>query len=161
MQLLQLVVEPQGELRVGCPLASWHLMLLGRLDAHLDQLLERLGQANSAEEAGLKCASAQENVLAENLEVVVLLNVRAGLLLLVAQSSTGVKVAVLVGVALDAPGQSLVQLALHIHMLGTLVLQSSLRGGSEAIHLHLAHFQRLRLHFVQSKNVLHNIESVL
>lgn len=100
-------------------------------------------------------------MLAENLEVVVLLNVRAGLLLLVTQSSAGVEVAVLVGVALDAPGQSLVQLALHIDVLGTLVLQSSLRGGSEAIHLHLAHLQRLRLHFVQSENVLHNIESML
>jgi len=122
VQLLQLVVEPQGELHVGRPLASWHLMLLGRLDAHLDQLLERLREAHSTEQAGLEGPTAQEDVLAEYLEVVVLLDVRAGLLLLVAHPSAGVEVAVLVGVALDAPGQSLVQLALHVDMLRALVL---------------------------------------
>lgn len=161
MQLFQFIVDPQSKLGIGGQVSSWHLMLLRRLDAHLHQFLQRLRQTHSAQESWLEGSSAQEDVFTEYLEVVVLLNVRAGLVLLVAHSDAGVEVAVLVGVALDAPRQPLVQLALHINMLGTLVLQSPFRRGAKAIHLHLAHFEGFGLHFVQSENVLHYVEGML
>lgn len=161
MQLLQLIVESQGQLHIGRLVASRYLVLRRRLYAHPDQLLQHFGEAHATEQARLEGAAAQENVLAEYLEVVVLLDVRAGLLVLVAHAAAGVEVAVLVGAALDAPRQPLVQLALHVHVLGALVLKPALRGGPKAIYLHFAHLQGFRLHFIQPEYVLHDVEGVL
>lgn len=136
-------------------------MLLGWLHAHLDQLLQGAWQAYAAQESRLEGAAAKQHVLTEYLEVVVLLHMGAHLSLGVAEAAARMEAAVLVAAALGAAGDALVQLTLDIHVLGALVLKSPVRCETKAIHLHLAHAQRLRLHLLQPKNVLHNVERVL
>lgn len=85
----------------------------------------------------------------------------AQLAIRIAQSTARVEAAVLIAAALGATGDALVQLALHIHVLGALILESPVRREAKAIHLHLAHAQRFRLHLLQPKDVLHDVECVL
>lgn len=136
-------------------------MLLGWLHTHLDQLLQGTRQANTTQKSRLEGAAAKQHVLTEYLEVVVLLHMSAQLAIGVAEASTRVEAAVLVAAALGTAGDALVQLTLDIHVLGALVLKSPVGRETEAIHLHLAHAQRLRLHLLQPKYVLHDIERVL
>lgn len=160
-ELLQLIVKPERKLESGRLATARHLVLLGRLHAHLHKLLQRARQAYATQQTWLEGSTAQENVLAEYLKVVVLLDMCAGLALRVAQSATGVEAAVLMAVALDAIRYALVQIALDIDVLRALVLQAPVGRESEAIYLHLAHSQRLRLHLLQPEYVLHDAESVL
>lgn len=136
-------------------------MLLGWLHAHLDQLLQGTWQAYAAQESRLEGAAAKQHVLTEYLEVVVLLHMGAQLSVCIAQTTARVEAAVLIAAALGATGDALVQLTLHIHVLGALILESPVRREAKAIHLHLAHAQRFRLHLLQPKDVLHDVECVL
>lgn len=95
------------------------------------------------------------------LKVIVLLHMCAGLTVCIAQSATGMEVAVLMDVALDPIGYALVQVALDIDMFRALILETSVGRESKAIHLHLTHAQRLRLHLLQAKYVLHDVKRML
>lgn len=100
-------------------------------------------------------------MLTEYLEVVVLLHVGAQLSLRIAQTTARVEAAVLIVAALGAAGDALVQLTLHIHVLGALILESPVGREAKAIHLHLAHAQRFRFHLLQPENVFHDVERML